>query len=581
MRRLITILLFIFTFICQNSFAQTPILRRVCINANDNNLFWSNPNFSCADFKFYLIWGRNGNSGTYIFIDTVKNISTDNYIHVNANNGPGSPNWYYFIERRDSCGPIFNYYSDTLRIDETATEQTFFDSVSVDVVTNQVHIGWPSNKSVDFNRYFVFRFTSTYTSLTPAGIKDTFFTDAINNPSSGVLSYDIYTTDSCGNPSLLGLSRHSTIFLQNSIDTCKREYRLSWSHYVGWKNIKQYYIFRKSGTGPFILIDSVTGSINTYIGKYSSGINYELFVRAIKDSAIGITSSSNKIQFTTALRKDPTYISINFISSQTPVSDNLSLSFSAETNNDVSGYIIYVYDTNFNLIETLNLTSSDIDRTIPLSQKDKQQFYFVTAAKDYCNNAFFYGDTSTNIVLAGTDDSGKRSLVWNPYFTWNTGVEKYQISRGTGADGVFQLSQWVSTTDTLIKDSQIVEDIKNEGVCYFIEAIQLVNAIGNKARSNMLCLSTSFLVFVPNAFVPDGINNRFRPEGSSIDYNKSTLTIYNRWGQEVYAGVIGNGWDGLDSSGQLCSSGVYHYNLEIISSENEKQSKNGIVTLLR
>lgn len=581
MRRLITILLFIFTFICQNSFAQTPILRRVCINVNNNNLFWTNPTFSCSDFKFYLIWGRNGNSGPFVFIDTVKNIAGDNYTHVNANIGSGSPNWFYFIERRDSCGPLFNHYSDTLRIDEDATEQTFFDSVSVDILTNQVQIGWPSNKSADFNRYFVFLFTSTYTSLTPAGIKDTFFTDVINNPSSGVLSYDIYTTDSCGNPSLLGLSKHSTIFLQNTIDTCKREYRLSWSHYVGWKNIKQYYIFRKTGSSQFILIDSVIGSMNTYIGKYSPGINYELFVRAIKDSAINITSSSNKIQFITPPRKDPSYISINFVSSRTPISDNLSLSFSAEGNNDVSGYVISVYDTNFNLIETLNLKPTDIDRTIPLSQKDNQQYLFVTAATNYCGNVFFYGDTSTNIVLTGTDISGVRSLTWNPYFTWNSGVEKYQISRGTGADGVFQLSPWLSITDTLIKDSQIIEEIKNEGVCYYIEAIELVNAIGNIARSNMLCLSTGFLVFVPNAFVPDGINNLFRPEGSSIDYTKSTITIYNRWGEEVYSGVIGNGWGGLDSSGQICSSGVYHYNLEIISSENEKRTKNGIVTLLR
>lgn len=542
-------------------------------------MFWTNPTFACTDFKFYLIWGRDGNSGAFIFIDTVKNILADKYIHFNAN----SPNWHYFIERRDSCGPTFNHYSDTLSIDLTPPEQTFFDSVSVDVTTNQVQIGWPSNKSQDFNIYKVFLVNGTnYIALTPtSGIKDTSLIDVINNPSTKSLSYDILAEDSCGVTTGLAINQHSTIFLESTIDTCKREYRLSWSHYVGWNGILKYYIFKKNDTGPFLLIDSVDGTTNTYTGKYTPGVNHQIFVRAIKTSNTKITSSSNRIQFTTSTRKDPTYISINFVSSQTPISDNLSLSFSAEANDDVSGYTVFVYDTNFNLIETLNLKPTDIDRTIPLSQKDNQQYLFVTAATNYCGNVFFYGDTSTNIVLAGTDDSGKRSLVWNPYFTWNTGVEKYQISRGTGADGVFQLSQWVSTTDTLIKDSQIVEDIKNEGVCYYVEAIQLVNAIGNKARSNMLCLSTSFLVFVPNAFVPDGINNRFRPEGSSIDYNKSTLTIYNRWGQEVYAGVIGMGWDGLDSSGQLCSSGVYHYNLEIISSENEKQSRNGIVTLLR
>ena len=566
-------------FLYLQSDAQTPFLRRVCVAITNNELVWSNPSYPCADFKFYLIWGRNGTSGPFILVDTVRNIATENYTHINANIGPGSPNWHYFIERRDSCLP-FNYYSDTLRTDDTPTEQTFFDSVSIDIATNKVIIGWPANKSVDFNKYYIFQFTGTYNLLTPSGIIDTFYQDNTNNPSLGSLSYDIYTTDSCGNPSLLGLSKHSTIFLQHIIDTCKRQYKLNWSHYVGWTGIEKYYIYKKTETSDFVLVDSVDGSTNTYTGNYSNNTTHELYVRAFKLGNNGITSSSNKIQFAARVRNEPTFISINHISSLAPVSKNLTFSFQAEPDKDVSNFQLSILDSGGVLKESLNLNKSDIGKEITLAHEDDKRWYITVAAKDYCNNLYFYGDTSTNIVLTGLDTLQSRQLFWNPHSFWRAGVENYQISRGTGNDGFFLLSPFTQTFDTTLIDTQTINDIQNEGVCYYVEATPKGNTTV-KSRSNMVCLSTSFLVFIPNAFVPNGINSRFRPEGSSIDYQKSTFTIYNRWGQEVYAGIIGNGWDGIDYDGQVCPSGVYHYNLEIISSQNEKKTSNGYITLIR
>lgn len=580
MRRLSIILLLIVNFTYQNGQAQTPVLRRVCSDVNNNNLFWSNSVTSCSSFNFYLIWGRNGTSGSYILIDTVKAISVESYTHLNANIGPGSPNWYYYIERRDSCNFPYNHYSDTLNIDIDPPEETLFDSVSVDVATNQVKIGWPSNKTPDFDKYYIWLFSGSPTLLTSSGIRDTFFTDVVNNPATKSLSYDIYPQDSCGNPGVLGLSKHSTIFLQHTIDTCLRQYKINWSHYVGWNGIFKYYIFKKNDTGPFSLIDSVDGTINTYTGKYTPGVNHQIFVRAIKTGNTKITSSSNSIQFTTAPKNDPSFISINHFSSLAPNTDGLVFSIHAELNKDVSGYEVSIYDANMGLRERLDLKTADIDKDIFLSYRDNERWFLTTAAKDYCNNSFFWGDTSTNIVLAGLDTLEARRLNWNPYFKWDSGIEEYVVSRGTGDDGAVQLAEWAQTNDTSIVDQEIIQEIKNRGVCYFVEASQKGNPT-RKAKSNMVCLSTSFTVFVPNAFVPSGINNRFRPEGSSINYEKSTITVYNRWGQEIYAGIIGSGWDGLDQNGIACSSGVYHYNLEIISSENEKQTRNGYVTLLR
>jgi hypothetical protein len=327
---------------------QEPAFRRVCVDVNNNNLIWKNPTYPCNDFKFYIIWARNSATGAFSPIDTIKNEPAENYTHVNANIGPGSPNWFYFIERRDSCSSPYRHISDTLRVDDIRTEQTYFDSVSVDYTTNSVLLGWRANKSVDFNQYYVFLFTGVYVSLSPAGLRDTQFVDVTNNPSLKSITYDIYTTDSCGNPSLLGLSRHSTIFLQSRIDTCTRKYTLSWSHYIGWNTVKKYYIFSRTGSNPYSLIDSVAGAINTYSSNYSPGISYDFFVRAVKDTNTLITSSSNNTSFSTPIKKDPSYIKINFVTSRTPISSNLAISFSAEKDNDVFGYRIIICDTAFN-----------------------------------------------------------------------------------------------------------------------------------------------------------------------------------------------------------------------------------------
>lgn len=84
---------------------------------------------------------------------------------------------------------------------------------------------------------------------------------------------------------------------------------------------------------------------------------------------------------------------------------------------------------------------------------------------------------------------------------------------------------------------------------------------------------------VPNVITPngDGKNDVLKIEGIEL-YKENTLSIFNRWGNEVYRspGGYNNNW-----SGEGLSEGTYYYVLRLVSKQGVSSSVTGWVTLLR
>lgn len=84
---------------------------------------------------------------------------------------------------------------------------------------------------------------------------------------------------------------------------------------------------------------------------------------------------------------------------------------------------------------------------------------------------------------------------------------------------------------------------------------------------------------VPNVITPngDGKNDVFKIEGIEL-YKENTLSIFNRWGNEVFrsAGGYKNNWNG-----DGLSEGTYYYVLKLISKEGVASNVTGYITLLR
>lgn len=98
-------------------------------------------------------------------------------------------------------------------------------------------------------------------------------------------------------------------------------------------------------------------------------------------------------------------------------------------------------------------------------------------------------------------------------------------------------------------------------------------------------LDCSYAVELPNVFTPngDGSNQLFTPiamEGVS----DLLITIYNRWGQEVFSSrQPAFGWDGRTPGGEPVPDGVYFWVLEHVAvhEPEKKVTMHGTVTLLR
>jgi gliding motility-associated-like protein len=90
-------------------------------------------------------------------------------------------------------------------------------------------------------------------------------------------------------------------------------------------------------------------------------------------------------------------------------------------------------------------------------------------------------------------------------------------------------------------------------------------------------------VFIPNAFTPngDGKNDLFQPT-LGIDAVGVDMTIFNRWGAEIYhTGKPNSGWDGTYKGKQPADVGTYQYVIKVRFRQGDVKTYTGDFTLIR
>lgn len=107
-------------------------------------------------------------------------------------------------------------------------------------------------------------------------------------------------------------------------------------------------------------------------------------------------------------------------------------------------------------------------------------------------------------------------------------------------------------------------------------------------RVLLLTLIPDAVVYVPNAFSPDGdgINDRFTLYGNTFARRIQRLNIYDRWGNFLWQGEdfplsdVRYGWDG-SARGRLLDPGVFVYVAEVEMEDDSVRHFKGDVTLIR
>ena len=100
-------------------------------------------------------------------------------------------------------------------------------------------------------------------------------------------------------------------------------------------------------------------------------------------------------------------------------------------------------------------------------------------------------------------------------------------------------------------------------------------------------VTEDFAIFLPNAFTPnsDGLNDVFIPLGIGISSDNYRLTVFDRWGNEIFVSTeIQQGWDGrISNTGSTLNaeSNVYVWHLQLETFDNKSHEYTGKVTLVR
>mgnify|MGYP001423982289 FL=1 len=97
---------------------------------------------------------------------------------------------------------------------------------------------------------------------------------------------------------------------------------------------------------------------------------------------------------------------------------------------------------------------------------------------------------------------------------------------------------------------------------YFV-TLEVVDIFGcSDVITKELRVLQDYYSYTPNIFTPnnDGMNDIFSPSLMNIDYESYSLTIFDRWGNELFkTDKYEEGWNGKQINGEMLPSDIYSY----------------------
>jgi len=402
--------------------------------------------------------------------------------------------------------------------------------------------------------------------------------------------YVIRTTDMCGNPG----APDYTLFVQTiKLDIappgpCDSVAKLSWnSPHVMPGVIGGYVIYRTDGdsTRKFVVYDTIYND-NQNLEK---GHKYIYSVKAFNLSGNDTSSSCqwswvfnpaalDTVYITQVSVEANSYIRVRYHFSPPGLVKTIILERSNEG------------CENFYIVNSLTVDSGSISQDSFINDTtadvNKQSYCYLIVAIDSCGNEKPSINKAESIFLKCNSSQTENTLTWNRYQTWTQGVREYSVFRTLDGQPIMLIPYSPIDPATYSFADQHSNIDPNQIPLYWVVANENP---GNPYYSNAASKSNTCLInkdpilFMPNAFTPDGINNKFRPKPSPlfVDPQSFTMTIFNRWGQQLFETTdITEGWDGK-INGRFLTAGLYVYLLTYKSLEGKEYIKRGTVFLSR
>ncbi len=551
------------------------------------NLTWNHirsPLLPSSSSKYQII-RKNGVLNNWFKIDSTNQLQYFDTINVCHDSV------YYRVEIYDNTGCTSVSSVDKKLFEDVIAPLSFgLDSVSVDILTGKVKIGWQPSTSVDVKGYIICHGTPCISLDTIWGKLSSSYLDVLFNPCNSSQGYKIAVFDSCFNTSLFS-NIHNTIYLTSNYYKCENKITLNWTSYVNIQGgLGGYRIMCSKNGGNYAVLAIVPNNVLSYeIANLMDSTNYCFYIQAF-NVGNNITSSSCVKCYNVIKSISPDFL---YISTVTVVSENqIEIKLFTDASVVIKGFQLYKSESlngTYNLISTLSYANlanyTYIDYDVNTSSKI---YYYKFITLDSCGNQGRISNISHSILLKGKIyDSYTNLLEWTDYGYWEGGVDSYLIYRSV--NGYFSLTP-IATISPSIPGTvyQYLDDVKdfiddNGKFRYYIQAKERLNSTYNFTEisiSNEIELTQQPEMFVPNAFSPEGVNKIFRPVSVFMSNENYIFQIYNRYGQIIFETNNPDiGWDGKYLN-EFVKQGVYYFIIRYSLPNGVIKQKQGSVTIL-
>ncbi len=417
------------------------------------------------------------------------------------------------------------------------------------------------------------------------------FTHKVFSVCDSTFKYVIVTIDKCGNRSAPDYKLFvQTLKLQvQQPGHCEKNAKLTWNSYNAMAGgLGGYKIYRSDGGAAPVEIDTKD---TTYTDNYNfiKGHTYLYSLKAYSKDGIHTSISCEVVwPFNTSLTPD-VYIS------QVSVENESYINVKYHITPPVSVYKLRLErsdngTSNFKVVDSLvvagGFVPSESFFNDTTANVNTHSYFYRLVAYDDCGGITNSVNISQSILLKCGSSHGQNLLNWNGYQSWLQGIEGYKVYRTlNNQPATIELIGSVNPAANSFTDDLTGID-QSKLICYQVEANEnplnpyLTNAL---SKSNTCCVLKEPILFMPNAFNPDGINRFLRPKPVPlfVDPQSFKMIVFSRWGEQLFeTSDMNSGWDGM-VNGKTAPAGLYSYILTYDSLDGKGYTKRGTAMLVR
>lgn len=461
-------------------------------------------------------------------------------------------------------------------------------AVSVDTTTNQTIVTWQPSPAMDTDGYIIVYDDGTTNLLidTVFGRLNNTYTWPLSDAGANAEGFRVAAFDTCwsGTPATPNTSAanstHRTMFADADYDQCANRITVGWTPYVGWP-VVQYELFRQVDGAAPVPVGTYPTPQAAILQTVQPDRTY-CYVAKATGAGAGQVSLSNKVCRSTAYPDVPQWNYLRYATVEGPTHirlvDSLDLSAPAKRyrlERSSNGGDWDQVQVSLGGGPVIVFNDHDVDT-------DARSYQYRVMVDDSCGYHVATSNLATSIHVQVTPDlNGYNTVRWNGYVQWAGQVLGYLVYR-SASDGPYQLIANVPGAQWEYIDLTRDHSDGNGKFCYYVEALEQGNPAGIDAlsRSNLACAVQEEAVWIPNAFIVGGANPEFQPVLVNVETQAYELTIFNRWGQQIWTTADRyQAWNGRVGD-VLVPQGVYAYLCAYVNGAGKRMERHGTVTFI-